>query len=68
MPVARKSDANGKTESKVTDESEPSMAAQTLGAALDNPLALGLLAGGVVLFVLTVVLWARLRARMQGRR
>ncbi|WP_167197875.1 D-alanyl-D-alanine carboxypeptidase family protein [Brevibacterium pigmentatum] len=61
-------DANGKTESKVTDESEPSMAAQTVGAALDNPLALGLLAGGVVLFVLTVVLWARLRARMQGRR
>ena len=61
-------DANGKTESKETDESEPSMAAQTVGAALDNPLALGLLAGGVVLFVLTVVLWARLRARMQGRR
>ncbi|MDN5606394.1 MAG: D-alanyl-D-alanine carboxypeptidase, partial [Kocuria sp.] len=62
------SDASGAAESKVTDESEPSMAAQTLGAALDNPLALGLLAGGVVLFVLTVVLWARLRARMQGRR
>ena len=61
-------DANGKTESKETDESEPSMAAQTVGAALDNPLALGLLAGGVVLFVLTVVLWLRLRARMQGRR
>ena len=61
-------DANGATESKETDESEPSMAAQTVGAALDNPLALGLLAGGVVLFVLTVVLWARLRARMQGRR
>ena len=36
--------------------------------ALDNPLALVVLAGGVVLFIATVILWLRLRARMQGRR
>ena len=62
------SDSSGEVKSQESDESEPSMAAQTVGAALDNPFALGLLAGGVVLFILTIVLWLRLRARMQGRR
>ncbi len=62
------SDSSGTTESQKSDESESSMASQTVGAALDNPLALVLLAGGVVLFIATVILWLRLRARMQGRR
>ncbi|SMX92611.1 D-alanyl-D-alanine carboxypeptidase (penicillin-binding protein 5/6) [Brevibacterium iodinum ATCC 49514] len=62
------SDSSGTTESQKSDESEPSIASQTVGAALDNPLALVLLAGGVVLFIATVILWLRIRARMQGRR
>ena len=62
------SGSSGATESQKSDESEPSMASQTVGAALDNPLALVLLAGGVVLFIATVILWLRIRARMQGLR
>lgn len=45
----------------------PSIAARSLHAALDNPLALGLLAVGVVLLIITAVVWTRLRARMNGR-
>ena len=41
-----------------------SLPARSLAAALDNPLALGLLAAGIVLLVLTAVFWARLRRRM----
>lgn len=62
------SDSNGPMRTQDSDESGSSTAAQSVGVALENPLALGLLVGGVVLFVLTVVLWLRLRARMQGRR
>ncbi|WP_166973025.1 D-alanyl-D-alanine carboxypeptidase family protein [Brevibacterium atlanticum] len=45
-----------------------SLASRSLGAAMDNPLALGLLGAGVVLLILTAVLWVRLRGRLQGRR
>ena len=62
------SDSNGPMRTQDSDESGSPTAAQSVGVALENPLALGLLVGGVVLFVLTVVLWLRLRARMQGRR
>lgn len=62
------SDSSGATATQESGESEESMTSQTVGVALDNPLALGLLAGGIVLFIITVVLWLRVRARMQGRR
>lgn len=58
-------------EKSTPEESEgaaASVASRSLGAAMDNPLALGLLAVGVVLLTLTAVFWVRLRARMQGRR
>ena len=61
-------DSSGATESQKSDESGPSMTSQAVGVALNNPLALVLLAGGIVLFIATVVLWVRVRARMQGRR
>ncbi|MGO3179195.1 MAG: D-alanyl-D-alanine carboxypeptidase family protein [Brevibacterium linens] len=62
------SDSSGATESQKSDDSGPSMPSQAVGVALNNPLALVLLAGGVVLFIATVILWLRLRARMLGRR
>ncbi len=62
------SDSSGATATQESGESEESMTSQTVGVALDDPLALGLLAGGIVLFIITVVLWLRVRARMQGRR
>ncbi len=62
------SDASGAAGSQESDDPQPSMTSQAVGVALDNPLALVLLAGGIVLFIATVVLWMRVRARMQGRR
>ncbi|UVI35053.1 D-alanyl-D-alanine carboxypeptidase family protein [Brevibacterium spongiae] len=59
---ADKSSAGG------TENSATTVASRSLSAAMDNPLALGLLAAGIVLLVLTAVFWARLRARIQGRR
>jgi D-alanyl-D-alanine carboxypeptidase (penicillin-binding protein 5/6) len=62
-------DQTGQTASeKESDSKSSTVGARSLRAALDNPLALGLLAGGVVLLILTAVLWARLRARSSGRR
>ncbi|WP_181275925.1 D-alanyl-D-alanine carboxypeptidase family protein [Brevibacterium oceani] len=49
-------------------QASSSLASRSLGAAMDNPLALGLLGAGVVLLILTAVLWVRLRGRLQGRR
>jgi D-alanyl-D-alanine carboxypeptidase (penicillin-binding protein 5/6) len=63
--------AAASAEKSTPEESEgaaASVASRSLGAAMDNPLALGLLAVGVVLLTLTAVFWVRLRARMQGRR
>lgn len=65
-------DATAATKASADDDGDgratSSTASRSLGAALDNPLALGLLGAGVVLLILTAVVWVRLRARMRGRR
>jgi D-alanyl-D-alanine carboxypeptidase (penicillin-binding protein 5/6) len=63
-PAAAKDSGNDDADGSAAS----SLASRSLGAAMDNPLALGLLGAGVVLLILTAVLWVRLRARMQGRR
>ncbi|MGC2942278.1 D-alanyl-D-alanine carboxypeptidase family protein [Brevibacterium sp. FAM 24638] len=75
-PPGTDSDAGGATESQTGqttaeeagDSASSDLGARSLQAALDNPLALGLLAAGVVLLILTAVLWTRLRNRAPGRR
>lgn len=62
-------DQSRQTPSEEADDSASSnLGARSLQAALDNPLAIGLLAGGVVLLILTAVLWTRVRASRHGRR
>ncbi|WP_209323435.1 D-alanyl-D-alanine carboxypeptidase family protein [Brevibacterium renqingii] len=58
-PAATTEEANG--------SAAPSIASRSLHAALENPLALGLLAAGVALMIITVVIWTRVRARMNRR-
>ncbi|MGC2975869.1 D-alanyl-D-alanine carboxypeptidase family protein [Brevibacterium sp. FAM 25378] len=75
-PPGTDSDAGGATEpqtgqttaEEADDSASSDLGARSLQAALDNPLALGLLAAGVVLLILTAVLWTRLRNRAPGRR
>src|SRR5699024_9509499 len=58
-------DASPAVTSEESSETETtSLPARALAAALDNPLALGLLAAGTVLLILTAVFWTRLRRRM----